>query len=249
MATGGAGGVLVAGASGAGGDAGAAGLTGTGGSNAGIGGDAGLGGVGGDSGAGGKAGKAGGGGKGSMAGAGGDGAQGGMAGAPAVSCDAYGDDAADFDGHCYLFVGDAVTFEQAVEGCEDRDAHLVTISSAGRTRAAFDAENLFVWELGGAVPVWIGATDGRETAQPGDGTFYTWLTGEPMDFHAWSGGQPNNSPTSCDENMSCSCDQGACYEHCGFIWATAASATGMAPGWNDRLCDHRIGYVCEWDEP
>jgi len=246
----GTGGVPLAGASGLGGDAGGAGLAaGTGsGSGAGIGGGAGLGGAGGDAGGGGKGDKGGDGGKGSPGGASGDAGLGGMAGRPPVSCDAFGDDATPFDGHCYLFLGDAVTFEEAVEDCEDRDAHLATISSVGRTRAEFDAENLFVWELGGAVPVWIGATDGRDTTQPGNGTFYTWLTGEPLDFNAWSGGQPNNSQSSCEENTSCSCDQGACYEHCAFIWATAA-ADGTVPGWNDRLCDHRIGYVCEWDEP
>jgi hypothetical protein len=164
-----------------------------------------------------------------------------------VDCSAHGGNAVDFDGHCYLFREGERTWDEAVEDCEGRGAHLVTISSEGRTRAGFDAENAFVWQLGGMTPVWIGATDGKEPLEPGDGTFFTWITGEPMTFDAWSGGQPNNAQTSCSENTSCSCEDGACYEHCGFQWATAGVDPTTVPGWNDRLCEHRIAHVCEWE--
>ncbi len=132
--------------------------------------------------------------------------------------------------------------------CENRGAHLVTISSRDRTRAEFDAEDAFVWELAGEAPVWIGATDGKGPLEPGDGTFYTWITGEPLTFDAWSAGQPNNSPTSCAENTQCSCNEGICYEHCAFLWATEGVDPTTVPGWNDRLCEHLIPSVCEWDE-
>jgi hypothetical protein len=170
-----------------------------------------------------------------------------MSGEP-VECDGHHADAKPFDGHCYLYQSTAVPFDQASADCESRGAHLVTISSVGRTREQFEAENAFVWELSGETQVWIGAHDGKEPLEPGDGTFYSWINGEPMDMDAWSGGQPNNAQTSCSENQNCSCNDGACYEHCAFLWATEGVDPTTVPGWNDRLCEHQIGFVCEWDE-
>jgi hypothetical protein len=182
------------------------------------------------------------------AGSGGDAGEGAAGSPPEVSCDAYGGNAAGFEGHCYLFRGESVTFEEAVEDCARRGGHLVTISSEGRTRAQFEAENTFVWQLAEETPVWIATTDGHGPLEPGDGTFYVWITGEPMIEDAWSAGQPNNSPASCTEDQPCSCDEGACYEHCGFMWATEGVDPTTTPGWNDRLCDHRVPFVCEWDD-
>jgi hypothetical protein len=244
-ATGGSAGGAVGGTSGSGGSitAGTAGsVTGTGGTS-GSGGDAGsTGGVG--------SGGVGAGGTGSAGSGGvttGEAGMGGMA--RPIDCSAYGENAEDFDGHCYLFRDEERTWEEAVDDCEGRGAHLVTISSEGRTRADFDAENQFVWQLGGMVPVWIGATDGKPPNAPGDGTFYKWITGEPMTFDAWSSGQPNNGQGSCTEGTSCSCEDGACYEHCGFQWANAGVDPNTVPGWNDRLCEHKIAHVCEWEDP
>lgn len=184
------------------------------------------------------------------AGAAGDGAaEGGAAGAPSVDCSARGESAVAFGGHCYAYHPSVATWQDAVTTCRADGAHLVTISSEGRDAAAFLAENAFVWQLGLSAPAWLGATDGKAPNQPGDGTFYTWITGEAMTLDNWSGGQPNNAQSSCQENVSCSCDRGNCYEHCAFQWETAGREMDAVPGWNDRLCDHVLPYVCEWDEP
>ena len=172
----------------------------------------------------------------------------GAGGSAEVSCDTYAPKAEDFDGHCYLFVKTEVTWHEAVSACEMRGAHLVTISSEERTRAEFTAENEFVWTLGEGTPVWIGATDGKAALDPGDGTYYAWITNEPMTFDNWSASQPNNSGTACQDNHPCPCDAGACYEHCAFQWATEGKEASV-PGWNDRLCEHFLAYVCEWDQP
>jgi hypothetical protein len=140
-----------------------------------------------------------------------------------------------------------VTWQAAVDACHARDAHLVTISSEGRTVAEFLAENSFVWSLSGGAQVWIAATDGRGPHQKGDGTFSQWITSEEMTFDNWSPGQPNNSKTSCQDGVPCSCDDGDCYEHCGFQWENAGGLMEAVPGWNDRLCDHELGFVCEWE--
>lgn len=223
----GAGGAVTGGASGSGGSAlgGASGASGGGASGSlGVGGDL----ISGDAGMGGAE--------------GGEGGEG-----PGIDCTPRGGDAVGFDGHCYFFDATAVTWQAATEACQARDAHLVTISSEGRTVAEFLAENAFVWKLSGATQAWIAATDGKGPHQKGDGTFSKWSTDEPMTLDNWSSGQPNNARTSCQENIPCSCDDGACYEHCGFQWETPGRVMETVPGWNDRLCDHQMGFVCEWD--
>ena len=170
----------------------------------------------------------------------------GGAGAPSADCSGHDASARDFDGHCYLYRPDAMTWRDANDDCESRGAHLVTISSEGRSVAEFLAENAFVWQLTGASPSWIDATDGKGPHQKGDGTYFKWNTGEAMTLDNWSSGQPNNSSTSCDGDP-CSCDQGSCYEHCGFQWENPGREMDSVPGWNDRLGDHRISFVCEWE--
>jgi Lectin C-type domain len=174
--------------------------------------------------------------------------QAGAATAPPVDCTPHGALAQPFDGHCYQAQSDVVTWQAAVDACKTLGAHLVTISSDGRDLSQFLAENAFVWELAGQMPNWLGATDGKGPHAQGDGTYYSWITGEPMTFDNWSSGQPNNARSSCQDNVHCSCDQGACYEHCGFQWDTPGKQMDAVPGWNDRVCDHVLNYVCEWDE-
>lgn len=219
-----------AGEAGQGGDAGdvtSAGTGGNGGSTAGAAGSSGFGGS-----------------AGTTPGAGGEG-EGGHGGAP-EGCALLDPTAVAFDGHCYALRAAPRDWPEARRDCEEHGAHLVTITSKERTREQFQAENDFVWQLTGEKPSWLGATDGKRPHDPGDGTYYTWIVGEPMTFDNWSDGNPNNSSTSCQDAQACSCDQGACYEHCGFQWMNPGK-DGSLPGWNDRLCEHVLPYVCEWD--
>jgi hypothetical protein len=170
----------------------------------------------------------------------------GSGGMPATDCASIAPSAVSFDGHCYELVSEPATWNAARADCDGRGGYLVTISSEGRTEAEFLAENTFVWELGGGGERWIGANDGKSVGEAGDGTPYGWITGEEMTFDNWNEGQPNNygPDATCQENMACSCDEGDWYEHCAFMWEMGA------PGeWNDRLCEHVIAYVCEWDMP
>ena len=262
-ASGGAGGTLMG--SGGVSSSGGSTLGGTGGDTAGNAGTlvgAGSGGLAGTSASGGTAGSALGGSAGTLeqGGTGGDLPQGGEAGSaggadggeggapPSIDCSSHGDAAVGFRRHCYLYRDQAVTWREAHDECESQNGYLVTISSQSRTAVQFLQENAFVWELAHQNEVWIGATDGRGPHQKGDGTFFEWDNGEPMDIDNWSSGQPNNSQTSCQDGIPCSCDDGACYEHCGYQWAHEGKQDNAVPGWNDRLCDHRIGFVCEWRE-
>jgi hypothetical protein len=168
---------------------------------------------------------------------------GGTAGSGGGECTSLDATAVAFDGHCYLRRNTALTWMAARDDCANHGAHLATISSQNRTEMEFEAENQFVWELGGMTEQWIGMTDGRAANQAGDGTPFTWVTQEPMTFDLWSDGQPNNSPASCLASDPCSCD-GSCWEHCGFQWTPPSGDPGT---WNDRLCEHQQPFVCEWD--
>jgi hypothetical protein len=162
-----------------------------------------------------------------------------------VDCSSADPAAVAFDDHCYVLRATPRTWAQARDDCASDGAHLVTVSSQGRTEAQFLAENAFVWMLGGAIEKWIGATDGRPSNQTGNGTPYTWITGEPMTYDLWSGGQPNNAQSACMDDAPCPCGD-MCWEHCGFQWDPDNDEPGT---WNDRHCEHLVAYVCEWDTP
>ncbi|HEX5098155.1 MAG TPA: C-type lectin domain-containing protein [Polyangiaceae bacterium] len=225
----GSGGNITAGSGNAAGSVALGGASGSGGVAGGSAGNVTLGGMGGDGATGGE-----------PAGLGGEGGEAG-APAPPVDCSSHGETAADFDGHCYLYRDEPLTWSEAVDDCKSRDGHLVTISSEGRSVARFLGENAFVWELAHESESWLAATDGKGLRQKGDGTFFAWNDGEPMTLDNWSGGQPNNAQASCDTL------DGSCYEHCGYQWSNAGKQMNSVPGWNDRVCDHSMGFVCEWD--
>jgi hypothetical protein len=171
-------------------------------------------------------------------------ATGGMGGSSG-DCTSLDSSAVAFGDHCYVLRETPRTWAAAREDCANDGAHLVTIGSDDRTEAEFLAENEFVWTLGGMTAVWIGATDGRPSNQAGDFTPYSWITGESILFDRWSPGQPDNGQSACMENAPCSCGD-TCWEHCAFMRDPDNDEPAT---WNDRHCEHVIGYVCEWDEP
>ena len=222
------------GASGAGGDVSVAGgggsagsgtMAGAGGSSAGM---PPLGGMGGDA----------------MPGAGtgmGGASSGGSAGLDATACMTLSSDAKPFGGHCYLLVTNAVNFAAAKMDCMSKQSHLVTISNGDpASKDTFDAEDMFIFSLGGGKDTWLGLADGKMDTDPGDGTPYVWIDGEPnppSDWgmaYGWVSGEPNNYQKKCANGATC-------YEHCGYMVADQGDK------WNDDLCEATKQYVCEWD--
>jgi hypothetical protein len=139
-------------------------------------------------------------------------------------------------------VSGTVTWSAAKSGCMalGNGAHLVTISSAAPlTQTEFDAENAFVFNLGGSKETWIAATDGMSDHDTPNGTPYKWDNGEEMTLDKWRVDpmEPNNYNKACSNGDNC-------YEHCG---AMLAADPGPAGDWNDDLCEATKSYVCEWD--
>jgi hypothetical protein len=159
------------------------------------------------------------------------------------SCMALMSDAKDFGGHCYLLVTNAVAFSAAKMDCMTKQAHLVTISNGDpASKDTFDAEDAFVYQMAGGKDTWLGLADGKMDRDPGDGTPYTWITGEPNPpaewgtAYGWVQGEPNNYKKNCMNGDTC-------YEHCGYM------VSDQGDKWNDDLCEATKQYVCEWDMP
>ncbi|MFY7971086.1 MAG: lectin-like protein, partial [Flavobacteriales bacterium] len=81
-----------------------------------------------------------------------------------------------YNGHTYFRSNTNSTWPVANTSAQSLGAHLVTISSAG--------ENSF---LSGIGQHWSGLTD-----EAVEGT-WVWVTGEPVIYTSWAGGEPNNS--------------------------------------------------------
>ncbi|RYZ05143.1 MAG: hypothetical protein EOO73_21305 [Myxococcales bacterium] len=127
------------------------------------------------------------------------------------------------DHHCYRGY-DQATFEGAVAACEERGAHLVTITSA--------AENAVVRELVNSSK-FIGGREQLDPMEEGEGD-YTWVTGEALSYTNWAQGEPDL------DNYACSgWNNQRCYEHCLIMNGQGA--------WEDHRCDQPDGYACEWE--
>ncbi|MHA2316473.1 MAG: lectin-like protein [Candidatus Hodarchaeales archaeon] len=120
-----------------------------------------------------------------------------------------------FNGHRYELIQDTRTWSDAKIDCESRGGYLVTITS--------QEENDFITNLIGSNHVWIGFTD--ETTE-GD---WQWVTGEPVTYTNWGGGQPDDW------------DVGEDYAELG------DSEYWSGIHWND--CPTGMGnyYVCEFE--
>jgi hypothetical protein len=154
---------------------------------------------------------------------------------PPMSCAELNSSSVEFDEHCYLRINSPITWRLAKAACEALNAHLVTISSEGRTQEQFDAENAFVWQLAGMMDVWIGLSDGRQDTENGDGNPpFTWVTGEPFTMNHWGGEEPNHYQKDCPDGSDC-------WEHCTFMWQERNGE------WNDEVCAFQKQYICEWD--
>lgn len=81
-----------------------------------------------------------------------------------------------FNGHSYYRSTSSMTWTAARQACTNMGGHLVTITSAAENNFVFNT-----WPSG-----WIGFTDEAVEGQ------WRWVTGEPVTYTNWNGGEPNN---------------------------------------------------------
>jgi hypothetical protein len=82
-----------------------------------------------------------------------------------------------FNGHSYYRSTSSMTWTNARQACINMGGHLVTITSSSENNFVFNT-----WPSG-----WIGFTDEGIEGQ------WRWVTGEPVTFTNWNGGEPNNA--------------------------------------------------------
>ena len=118
------------------------------------------------------------------------------------------------NGHHYLVVTPAMTWSDGKAKCEELLGHLATITNA--------EENAFVKDLlvAKVTDGFIGLSDVVT-----ENTF-VWVTGEPVSYTNWLGGEPNDSGGNEDV-------------------VNVARADGK---WNDYGTSIPLPAVCEWDE-
>ena len=126
-----------------------------------------------------------------------------------------------YNGHTYQYSGSAATFQNASDICQSKGGHLAVVTSAEENHAIADYMRSI-----GATSAMIGLYD----AAGSNGTWATWVTGEPVVYSNWGYNQPDwANQTICSIEIN-------------------ASTTY---GWNEEQWDNGYNgdyhYICEWD--
>ncbi|MHC4505802.1 MAG: lectin-like protein, partial [Planctomycetota bacterium] len=128
--------------------------------------------------------------------------------------------AAHFGGHWYAAYEQRTTWHEAKRFCEERDGHLVTITSK--------EENNFVKALTRTMTDngWIGLSDVRLEGK------WEWVTGERVSFSAWGRGEPNNYHG--EEDFA------------ALAFARSLKVTGTWNDWSESR--RKFCFICEWEK-
>lgn len=121
------------------------------------------------------------------------------------------------NGNQYQLFTCETDWHAAVQACASVGAHLMTITSASEQ----DIATKFSEDCG---LCWLGLTDADS-----EGNF-VWITGEPLGFTNWGGGEPNNH---CE-------NEDFVHMYSGGTW-NDQQADGGCNSWG------LMGYVCEWE--
>ena len=141
------------------------------------------------------------------------------------------------NGHFYQGVCQSLTWEEARARAEARGGYLATATSAEENNFLF---NLVVdegfWsvnQFNAAIGPFIGGFQTQPCASEPAGC-WSWVTGEPFSFTAWSGGEPSNSGNT--ENFL-------------HLYGCCSGLASRGAVWNDisnDIGDTSFGYIVEW---
>jgi hypothetical protein len=123
-----------------------------------------------------------------------------------------------FNGHLYQRIDTQLKWSDAINYCQDRGGHLVTITSA--------EEDSFVYKCFGidGTNLWIGATDESGERK------WRWVTGEPFVYSNWASRMPDNAVRGQNYAIFWDLDPGH--------W----DDNGLPN------CDCKFIFICEWED-
>lgn len=121
----------------------------------------------------------------------------------------------------YQVFDEGVTWNEAKSFCAKLGGHLATIADEAEQKAI---EYNIACKTGKPY-LWIGG-------QCAEDRVFTWITGEPMDYTNWSGGQPDNDGGS---------------ENCLMIYTPGSRWNDTANNGYAGITSH-MGFICEWDD-
>ncbi|XP_072041266.1 echinoidin-like [Amphiura filiformis] len=149
-----------------------------------------------------------------------------------------------FQNHCYRFIGEAKTWEDAEFFCRQfattqQCGHLVSIHNEEENNFAYELWHSSVIsgvdlipgledKVNRATSLWIGLND-RET----EGSM-SWSDKTDTDFNAWRKGEPSNSDWDDTEPNG---------EDCGSMWKHYSN--DYKDKWNDAPCGRLLPFICE----
>ncbi|XP_072041275.1 alpha-N-acetylgalactosamine-specific lectin-like [Amphiura filiformis] len=148
-----------------------------------------------------------------------------------------------FQNHCYRFIGEAKTWEDAEFFCRQfatahQCGHLVSIHNEEENNFAYELWHSSVISGVDLIPgledrikratsLWIGLND-RET----EGSL-SWSDKTDTDFNAWGSGEPNNSNWGGAEPN----------EDCVHMWKHHSN--DYKDKWNDAPCGRLMPFICK----
>ncbi|XP_030838856.1 alpha-N-acetylgalactosamine-specific lectin isoform X1 [Strongylocentrotus purpuratus] len=142
-----------------------------------------------------------------------------------------------FNGSCYRYFGERVTWGEARDQCRDHyslngRADLVSIHTEKENAFAY---NLFRSPAGitpdhvTAGPPYYGAWIGAYKTTPGSTGPFIWSDGSGLNFEQWFEGQPSNWEGN---------------EDCVHLWRKNAE-DDILQSWNDLFCERDLPFICK----
>ncbi|XP_030838854.1 alpha-N-acetylgalactosamine-specific lectin-like [Strongylocentrotus purpuratus] len=140
-----------------------------------------------------------------------------------------------FNGNCYRYFGERVTWEAARGRCRD---HYSLNGRADLVSIHTEQENAFAYDLfrssasitsEAAGPTFYGAWIGAYQTTSGSTAPFIWTDGSGLDFEQWLTGEPSNAGNN---------------EGCVHLWRRNAG-DDILQGWNDNVCERDAPFICK----
>ncbi|XP_790805.4 alpha-N-acetylgalactosamine-specific lectin [Strongylocentrotus purpuratus] len=139
-----------------------------------------------------------------------------------------------FNGNCYRYFGERVTWEAARDRCRDHyssngRADLVSIHTEQENAFAYDLFRSSAGITPSTRPPYYGAWIGAYQTTSGSTEPFIWTDGSGLDFEKWLTGQPDNAGNN---------------EDCVHLWRRNAG-DDILQSWNDNQCGRDMPFICK----